>query len=310
MVARTKTIPKIAMNHAGNWKERVEQLLNSRLVALHALSDSTNSATYCATASSGQQFFIKLEFRKPGLIEAEVKNLQLLRSTATVRVPQLFAFVDDPQQTSSAISFLVLEFFESAPATREHQRAAGEMLAQLHAIASPASHTGPGLEWDNFIGRMPQLNRPIQKWSRFFVECRIEPQLKWGVERGWINKAATQKFEVAFREIEQQLSVLDADSMSLLHGDLWSGNLMYAASGPVFVDPACYCGHREAELAFTYLFGGFGREFYRGYDEAVPLRHDFDDRLQIHNLYHLMNHANLFGGSYISQSLQIVNSLS
>ena len=154
----------------------------------------------------------------------------------------------------------------------------GRMLAKLHR------HTGPRFGWarDNYIGLAPQINSWRDKWAEFFVECRLRPQAsKAGIALPSIN-------------------LLDDHhpQPSLLHGDLWNGNVGFTKEGPVVFDPAVYYGDREADLAMTELFGGFPREFYEAYG---ALDDGYARRKHLYNLYHLLNHLNLFGESYRGQ---------
>ena len=157
----------------------------------------------------------------------------------------------------------------------------GRMLAKLHR------HTGPRFGWarDNYIGLAPQINSWRDRWGEFFLECRLRPQAKLAA--------------VAFSE-KKVLGLLQdhAPKPSLLHGDLWNGNVGFTKDGPVVFDPAVYYGDREADLAMTELFGGFPREFYEAYG---PLDEGYARRKHLYNLYHLLNHLNLFGGGYRGQ---------
>jgi protein-ribulosamine 3-kinase len=175
--------------------------------------------------------------------------------------------------------------------------ALGRMLAALHR------HTGEryGWEHDNWIGLSPQPNGWRDDWVAFYRDCRLTPQL------------ARAKL---LREADALLAGLAAffkgyrPEASLLHGDLWSGNAGFLADGsPVIFDPAVYYGDREADLAMTELFGGFSAAFYTAYREAWPLDAGYERRRDLYNLYHVLNHANLFGGSYRAQALSLIADL-
>ena len=171
--------------------------------------------------------------------------------------------------------------------------ALGRMLAALHR------QTGPRCGWsrDNYIGLSPQQNGWCDDWTEFWRERRLRPQF----ERAGLK---CEFFEELLKNHRPQ--------PSLLHGDLWSGNAGFTAEGPVVFDPAVYYGDREADLAMTELFGGFPREFYRAYDEAFPLAPGYEKRKHLYNLYHLLNHLNLFGGGYLGQvqaTLSLLGSL-
>ena len=160
-------------------------------------------------------------------------------------------------------------------------RRMGEALARLHAVQ------GPRFGWprDNYIGLAPQINTWKDEWSDFFLECRLRPQ------------ARAARIDVSDASVRALLKD-HRPAPALLHGDLWSGNAGFTAEGPVVFDPAVYYGDREADLAMTELFGGFPRAFYEGYG---PLDPGYERRKHLYNLYHLLNHLNLFGGSYLPQ---------
>ncbi|HKX39068.1 MAG TPA: fructosamine kinase family protein [Burkholderiales bacterium] len=205
---------------------------------------------------------------------AEADGLEALRPH--IRVPQV---LDRGVQGGKA--YLRLEFLHLQGAG--NWRAMGQMLAQLHRQA------GPRFGWhrDNYIGLAPQSNAWRDDWAEFFAECRLRPQAAKSGLKFSIDKA------VALLSHKPQ--------PSLLHGDLWSGNAGFTAEGPVIFDPAVYYGDREADLAMTELFGGFPPEFYDAYDKAFPLAEGYQERKHLYNLYHLLNHLNLFGSGYLGQ---------
>jgi fructosamine-3-kinase len=175
--------------------------------------------------------------------------------------------------------------------------AMGRMLATLHR------HTGERFGWerDNWIGLAPQKNGWSDDWIGFFRDCRLAPQLA---------RAALE------REAQPLIAVLPSffdgylPQPSLLHGDLWSGNAGFLRDGsPVIFDPAVYYGDREADLAMTELFGGFPPAFYAAYREAWPLDSGYEQRRDLYNLYHVLNHANLFGGGYVAQARRLIAAL-
>ena len=161
------------------------------------------------------------------------------------------------------------------------------MLARLHR------HTSDRFGWasDNWIGLAPQENGWCGSWSDFWLEKRMKPQLRRAEGNG-----------LHFGKLDF-LKILDdhQPAPSLLHGDLWSGNVGFTREGPVIFDPAVYYGDREADLAMTELFGGFPREFYAAYDGAFRLDPGYANRKHLYNLYHLLNHLNLFGAGYLGQ---------
>jgi len=218
-------------------------------------------------------------FRKQGApgradaFTAEADGLEALRPH--VRVPRVL---------ERGTTYIQLEFLQL---TRNGDWAAlGRMLAKLHR------QTGPRFGWhrDNYIGLSPQQNGWCDDWTEFWVTRRLKPQIEWARAKG---------FNLEFPSVE--ILQEHHPAPSLLHGDLWSGNAGFTAEGPVIFDPAVYYGDRETDLAMTELFGGFPRQFYRGYDEAFPLSDGYEQRKHLYNLYHLLNHLNIFGGGYLGQ---------
>ena len=182
-------------------------------------------------------------------------------------------------------AYLLLEFLDL--------RATGDFAALGRMLANAHRTPGPRFGWprDNFIGSTPQRNGWCDDWAEFWRERRVQPQLELARRKGF------------------DLPGIDPGPLlknhkpqpSLLHGDLWSGNAGFTADGPVVFDPAVYYGDREADLAMTELFGGFPREFYKAYNEVFPLPEGYEKRKHLYNLYHLLNHLNLFGSGYLGQ---------
>jgi protein-ribulosamine 3-kinase len=208
---------------------------------------------------------------------AEADGLEALRPH--IRVPRLL-----DRGIRNGKAFIVLEHLDLQRGGDFAQL--GRMLAALHRPA------GPRFGWarDNYIGLSPQQNGWRDDWAEFWREHRMRPQLELAKKKGFAVEMP-------------RLDVLEnhRPQPSLLHGDLWSGNAGFTAEGPVVFDPAVYYGDREADLAMTELFGGFPKEFYRAYDEAFPLMPGYEQRKHLYNLYHLLNHLNIFGGGYLSQ---------
>ena len=200
------------------------------------------------------------------------------------------------------ISILFLEWIELK---QSHQELLGKGLALLHKSSTEANNKNFGWEEEGFIGSNPQIRGWDSNWGNFFVNYRLKPQLikaaKWGVN--------IEEYEDILIYLGSYLNE-HQPSVSLVHGDLWSGNCGSTANdlGSLY-DPATYWGDREVDISMTRLFGGFNREFYKGYEEIWPLDEFSKDRTEIYNLYHLLNHANIFGGSYKDNSLQILKDL-
>ena len=170
----------------------------------------------------------------------------------------------------------------------------GQRLASLHRCSSEFF----GLDDDNYIGSLRQYNHPNSNWINFFIEQRLEVQVKLAINK-WrcCPHGGQKKFESLYAKLP---SLIASEKPSLVHGDLWSGNLITDDKGePCLIDPAVYFGNREADLAMTRLFGGFNDEFYSAYEESFPLPQGSEKRIDLYNLYPLLVHVNLFGGSYV-----------
>ncbi|MEM6646337.1 MAG: fructosamine kinase family protein [Bacteroidota bacterium] len=191
---------------------------------------------------------------------------------------------------------LALDWVEQGRRTPRGEAQLGEGLAELHRY-SAAEATRYGFAADNFIGATPQRNTSTGAWPAFFRDYRLMPQVALARQNGYWQTCWTPWLEQVYRRLDDLLP--SHPPPSLLHGDLWSGNVLYRADGsPVLIDPAVYHGDREADLAMTRLFGGFGRAFYEAYEATWPPDGGAEERVGLYNLYHLLNHLNLFGSGY------------
>jgi fructosamine-3-kinase len=233
------------------------------------------------------------------LLAAEARGLAALATAAAVRVPRVVA-----HGVAGDDAWLALEWLDLAAPAPAAEARLGEALAALHRVRAPAF----GFESDNFIGSTPQANAWSADWVEFLRERRLRPQLALAarngapaalVDRGELLLDCLGVFYSSYRP-----------APSLLHGDLWSGNRAATRDGePVVYDPAPYYGDREADLAMTRLFGGFGPRFHAAYAAAWPLDAAAGYRRDLHNLYHVLNHLNLFGGSYAAQAEAMIDGL-
>jgi fructosamine-3-kinase len=188
----------------------------------------------------------------------------------------------------------VLEWIEARGSKSGAAEALGEQLAQQHRTPGEAY----GLDHDNYLGSNQQINQPTSSWIEFFRDRRLGFQTELAQRNGYLTARRAARLE---RLIARLANWIDESICmpSLLHGDLWGGNFLAGPNGePVLIDPAVYYGDREAEMAFTELFGGFGTKFYAAYNAAWPLAPGYADRRDLYNLYHLLNHLNLFGEGY------------
>lgn len=233
------------------------------------------------------------------VFEAEAAGLAELARAKALRVPDVLA-VSIEDETA----FLVLEWIDLGPVNARSERHLGERLALQHRVTRDRF----GWDRDNSIGSTPQSNRASQDWIEFFREQRLLPQLAMAKQSG----AGSDVIDCGQQLCERLHVFFDTyrPVPSLLHGDLWGGNWGTAANGePVLFDPSVYFGDREADVAMTRLFGGFGAAFYAAYHSAWPLEAGADVRVTLYNLYHVLNHFNLFGSGYLRQAQAMIQRL-
>ena len=248
----------------------------------------TSAGTYFIKWNNSNDF--------PGMFEKEMEGLFLLESKKVIRIP-----VPINTGNSENQSYIIMEWIDNSTRNSDYWEKLGEQLAALHR------HTNEkyGLDHDNYIGSLPQVNSFTENWIDFFIENRLEVQIRKAFELGKVSNSQVHSFRQLYNQLPELLA---NEPPSLLHGDLWSGNLMTDDKGqPALIDPAVYYGNREVEIAFTRLFGGFDNKFYTTYNAVWPLSPGFDARQDIYNLYPLLVHVNLFGGGYLSQVENILN---
>jgi fructosamine-3-kinase len=257
-----------------------------------------NSAYQLQTAELN--WFIKLN--RADLLDmfiAESEGLQALAATNTVQVPQVISVGSHQRHAYLILNFIPLKALRGQSAITFAQQ-----LAQLHQ--QPQAYFG----WhrDNTIGSTPQFNQRHQEWPSFWQQQRLGKQLQLAADNGYLGnlqkqgEKLCQQVPAFFKSYQPQ--------PALLHGDLWGGNVAADTQGqPVLFDPACYFGDRETDLAMTELFGGFNADFYAAYNAAYPLDTGYKTRKNLYNLYHILNHLNLFGTGYLQQAQQMINQL-
>jgi protein-ribulosamine 3-kinase len=252
--------------------------------------------------AESRRYFVKAnEASAAPMFEAEADGLQALRATGTVRVPGVVTRGVDGDDDRA---WLVLEWLELAPLNAGSAARLGEALAALHRVAQ--AHFG----WarDNFIGASPQPNGWSDDWLAFWRSNRLMAQLRIAATKRLPSRMIDRGERLA-ADCEAFFSG-HAPERSLLHGDLWGGNASALADGtPVVFDPAVYVGDREADVAMTELFGGFPPDFHSAYRAAWPLADGYRIRRDLYNTYHVLNHANLFAGSYVRQAEQAIERL-
>jgi protein-ribulosamine 3-kinase len=235
-----------------------------------------------------------------GLFAAEARGLDALRAAADgLVVPRALAWAE---AQGGAPAWLALEWLEPSRRAPDFAERLGRGLAALHRAGR-----GEGWGWmeDNFIGPLPQANTPAASWAEFWRARRLEPQLELA-RRGGKSPGKPAEWDRLMDRLPALLSPAEEDGPSLLHGDLWGGNVLTTSDGPALIDPAVYRGHREADLAMTELFGGFGDAFYAAYREAWPLQPGYPKRRAVYQLWYLLVHVNLFGGGYGAQTADVL----
>lgn len=280
-----------------NYQELIDDISritgrNFKLESVRPCHGGDINSCYELVSRSGSYFIKQNRSDLLSMFEAEYAALQALAATALVKVPSPICV-----GVSGSRSYLVLEFIEWGPGSKSASRILGTQLANLHQLVQP--HFG----WimDNTIGSSPQINNAGSDWIQFWRDYRLGFQLQLAAQNGYRGKL--QELGNELRERLPAFFTTYQPQASLLHGDLWGGNTAVDKRGePYIFDPASYFGDREADLAMTELFGGFGTDFYAAYQDTWPLDSGYATRKQLYNLYHILNHLNLFGGSYLSQA--------
>lgn len=245
-----------------------------------------------------QRYFVKTNASgQKAMFEAEARGLQALASSETLKVPKPVCFGENSSQ-----SYIVMEYLDMSG--RVDMVTLGEQLALMHQVTADQF----GWEINNTIGDTFQANKYMTDWLNFWRQQRLGFQLELAAKNGYGGE-----LQLLGEQLLIEMPKLFADREiipAMLHGDLWGGNVAGLADGtPVIFDPAFYYGDREADLAMTYLFGGFSADFYASYQNALPLDPGFARRKTFYNLYHIINHLNMFGGGYHGQAIQMLKQL-
>ena len=281
-----------ALQAACDWLRRDQRPVKQT----RALAGGCICQAWLLSDDGGRRYFVKTHDKPPpGMFAAEAAGLEDLGRTGSLRTPAI-VHVDT--------HFLLLDYIESGPAGRQSWEQLGRALAENQSNPLPRF----GYPIDNFCGRTPQINTPTDDGHAFFTEYRLRYQGKLAVDANLMTHADMDRLQELCARIE---TLIPRQQAVLLHGDLWSGNVLFDSAGaPVLIDPASYWGWAEADIGMTALFGGFDRRFYAAWDEAAKPLPGWQDRLPLYNLYHLLNHLNLFGRSYHSQVQSILKAYS
>ena len=280
-------------------KYRIEEVLSEPVKSTTAVSGGCIADSRKLVMNSGRVFFLKqVRDGSSGTFESEACGLEELRKAGAVRIPEVVAQGPD---------YLLLEWIvEGKESTDSSMEELGFQFAKLHHFSGEIF----GFPEDNYLGDSPQSNSPSKNgsinWPTFYVENRLQFQAGLAEKNGYATPELRSLLELLYKKIPDLLSGIE-DKPSLLHGDLWCGNYLIDQNGkPWLIDPAVYYGHREADLAMTSLFGGFSKTFYSAYESAFPLVPGYPEREPLYQLYHLLNHLNLFGTGYYRQVISIL----
>lgn len=281
----------------------IENDLNLGKVNAATRSGSSGwAAMHRLTTDSGLRLFVKVSRENVAMFEGEGAGLTAMYETGTIRIPKVYHYGALKDMSGS---FIIMELLELGPAFS--QKELGEKLAEMHLAEPlmPEAKAGMfGFSMDNTIGSTPQPNGWMSDWVEFFRERRLRHQVLLTNDSELIDKGnrLCLKLDGLFEDIRDDIKP------SLLHGDLWSGNVSSVAEGPVIYDPACYYGHHEAEFGMSWCLGD-SSGFWDGYRSIIPKAKGFNQRLKLYQLYHYLNHYNLFGGGYWGMSNSLLTDL-
>lgn len=280
-------------------KEHLISITGTSITAIQftPISGGSINDTYRIDTNNRLRFFCKINSltQFPSLFKTEKDGLQLLASRQVIRTPQVIALLETATE-----QVLLLEWIEQGLKSSSFWKTFGEQLAALHHCTGDVF----GLSTNNYMGALPQHNRPTGNWSEFFQQQRLLPQVELAVNNRLLDTKYLPQFEKLYARLPD---LFPKEPPCLLHGDLWSGNyLCDEQQQPVLIDPAVYYGHRSVDLAMTTLFGGFDRAFYESYQLRYPLPTGYREQWEVCNVYPLLIHLNLFGESYLADILRTI----
>ena len=245
---------------------------------------------FCLETESGRQYFLKVNEHMPAAF-FEKEQTGLLELSHCARVPRVVALGN---------RHLVLEWIEAGSWANKGWQDLAEQLANLHSQRAQVF----GFLEDNYCGENPQFNPKNEDGFDFFAQQRLMVQARWAREKDLLTTQEVNQVSALGQNLKNWIPEQEP---ARIHGDLWSGNILVNQQQQAFlVDPACYWGWPEADIAMSHLFGGFGDAFYQHYQTLFPFEPGFSERVPLYNLYHLLNHLNLFGGSYHSSVMAVL----
>lgn len=282
-----------------DWPSLLDQLKRDGIRAVEhsveAVGGGDIASAWRLETAAGAVFLKTLPAAEADLLTSECAGLEALAFAKAIRVPEVRA-----QGATASDAWLALEWLDLEPLGSRAAAKLGEAFAALHRVHD--DHHG----WhrDNYIGRTPQPNPPVEDWPAFFRTHRLQHQLELARARGFEGTLISEGYKLC----ERLPALFESyrPEPSLLHGDLWAGNAGEVHGEPVVFDPAVYYGDRESDIAMTRLFGGYPRGFYSEYRRAWPLDDGYERREDLYQLYHILNHLNLFGGAYLGQAQRLI----
>lgn len=269
---------------------------NFSLIGAKPLSGGDINDVFLLKCKEGD-YVVKLNngSKFPEMFAAEAKGLQLLEKSNSFRIPQQIA-----ASNLENISYLLMEFIPTGEKTKFFWEEFAKNLAKLHQTSQPQF----GLDHNNYIGSLPQINGSCENASEFYISQRLKPQFKMASDKGFSFK----NLDLFYRNISDEIP---KEKPSLIHGDLWGGNYIVSEEGkPVLIDPAVAFAPREMDLAMMKLFGGFSEEVFSKYHSHFPIQPDWENRMPLWQLYYLLVHLNLFGSGYLSRVKSIISKYS
>lgn len=277
----------------------------TKIESTSRISGGDINEAYGLTLTGGKRIFMKANTKKNlSLFIAEASGLGAIARTKAIGTPQILGAGTDEDR--GGYSFLLLEFISGKRSDTGYWEEFARQLSNMHcaSTAGLVPNGKYGFDRDNYIGRRDQVNTGYDSWVRFFRDCRLERQFKDAAP--YFDKEDWQGIIRFLDHLDEIL--VEPEYPSLLHGDLWAGNVITGNDGMAWlIDPAVYVGHAEADLAMTELFGGFPPVFYDAYKEVMSLQPGYERRRDVYNLYHLLNHLNMFGRMYLPDVKRIVN---
>jgi len=278
------------------FQNHLSVILDQSIKNVFPISGGDISLAYQVKTES-KVYFLKVNKGKEAfkMFQTEKRGLEAIAQTQTISVPKVYGC-----DTFENEAFLLMEFIESKSPSNQDFQNLGLKLAELHQC----TNENFGLDFNNFIGSLPQRNTKNSDWTNFYIRQRLQPQLQLAKQSSLLSQNECPSENIMTKSLKHLFKDIKP---SLLHGDLWSGNYVISNEGiPYLIDPAIYYGHSEVDIAMSKLFGGFGEDFYKAYNSIHSDDTKTTSRIEIYQLYYLLVHLNLFGKSYYSSVIQIL----